>query len=294
MFIQELENEAIYILREVAAQFKRPILLFSGGKDSLTLIHLAHKAFWPKPIPFKILHIDTGHNFEETITFRDKTAKLYGLDMEIGSVQESIDLGEVIEEKGDNASRNSLQTSTLIKYIGILRADACIGGARRDEEKSRAKERIFSVRNAFGEWDVKMQRPELWNLYNGKIHHGENVRVFPLSNWTELDVWEYILREKLEIPSIYFAHKRKVFERSNVLLPYSDFITVKNEKVSEQLVRFRTVGDMTCTSAIQSEASTIEAIIEEVKGSELSERGSRLDDKRSVSAMEDRKKTGYF
>ncbi|MFK8036681.1 MAG: sulfate adenylyltransferase subunit CysD [Crocinitomicaceae bacterium] len=294
MFVQELENEAIYIFREVAAQFKHPVLLFSGGKDSLTLIHLAHKAFWPKPIPFKILHIDTGHNFEETITFRDKTVKSYGLDLVVGSVQESIDLGEVIEETGDNASRNSLQTSTLMKYIVTLNADACIGGARRDEEKARAKERIFSIRNAFGEWDVKMQRPELWNLYNGKINHGENVRVFPLSNWTELDVWEYILREKLEIPSIYFAHNRKVFERNNQLLPYSEFLKLKNEQVFDEMVRFRTVGDMTCTSAIKSEASTIESIIKEVSTSQFSERGSRLDDKRSNSAMEDRKKTGYF
>ena len=295
MFPQALENEAIYILREVAAQFKKPILLFSGGKDSLTLIHLAHKAFWPKPIPFKILHIDTGHNFQETITFRDQVVETYDLDLVVGYVQKSIDDGDVTEEKGKDASRNALQTSTLLKYIEELKADACIGGARRDEEKARAKERIFSVRNEFGEWDVKMQRPELWNLYNGKINNGENIRVFPISNWTELDVWNYIEREQLPIPSIYFSHIRKVFYKEDVLMPFSPHISMEpTAKVSEMKVRFRTVGDMTCTSAILSNASSVSEIIDEIKSSEFSERGARMDDKISETAMEDRKKTGYF
>ena len=295
MFPQTLENEAIYILREVAAQFSNPIILFSGGKDSLTLIHLAHKAFWPQPVPFKVLHIDTGHNFQETLDFRDRTVATYQLDLVVGYVQDSIDQGHVLEEKGNNASRNALQTATLLTYINQLNADACIGGARRDEEKARAKERIFSVRNTSGEWDVNLQRPELWNLYNGRINAGENVRVFPLSNWTELDVWYYIKREKLDIPDIYLAHQREVFYRDGTLMPYSDFIHIdETDNVFTDTVRFRTVGDMTCTSALKSNAETISDIIAEIEQSELSERGTRLDDKRSESAMEDRKKTGYF
>ena len=294
MFPQELENEAIYIMREVAAQFNRPVILFSGGKDSLTLIHLAHKAFWPAPIPFKVLHIDTGHNFEETIVFRDEIAAKYKLDLYVGHVQDSIDKGTVKEEEGINASRNVLQTTTLLESIADLKADACIGGARRDEEKARAKERIFSVRKAGGGWNAVAQRPELWNLYNSKIDSDQNMRVFPLSNWTEADVWQYILRENIAVPSIYFAHQRHVFYREGVLMPYSDFITMNGEDVFEKRVRFRTVGDMTCTAAMESNADNVAEIIKEIELSNLSERGARLDDKRSQSAMEDRKNQGYF
>ncbi len=294
MFPQELEEEAIHILREVAGQFKRPVLLFSGGKDSLTLIKLAQKAFWPLPIPFKVLHIDTGHNFNETIEFRDNVVKDYQLDLTIGYVQKSIDDGRVEEEKGRDASRNQLQTATLLDQIRLLRADACIGGARRDEEKARAKERIFSVRSTRGGWEVKKQRPELWNIYNGRIDAGENVRIFPLSNWTELDVWHYIDREKMTVPSTYFAHKRKVFWRDGALMPYSEYIQMDGETVFEEEVRFRTVGDMTCTAAVVSSASTIKQVIQEITEAEVSERGARMDDKRSKSAMEDRKKNGYF
>jgi sulfate adenylyltransferase subunit 2 len=294
MFAQELENEAIYIMREVAAQFERPIILFSGGKDSLSLIHLAHKAFWPAPIPFKVLHIDTGHNFKETIAFRDQVVAEYNLDLVVGSVQASIDRGTAKEEVGINASRNALQTVTLLESIAELRADACIGGARRDEEKARAKERIFSVRKAGGGWNAVAQRPELWNLYNGHLDMDQNMRVFPLSNWTEEDVWQYILREKIAVPSIYFAHERKVFYREGVLMPFSDFITMNGEEVHLETVRFRTVGDMTCTAAIKSRAQSVAEIIEEISSSNTSERGARLDDQRSQSAMEDRKNQGYF
>ncbi|MFT5821255.1 MAG: sulfate adenylyltransferase subunit 2 [Crocinitomix sp.] len=294
MFLPELENEAIHIMREVAAQFKRPLILFSGGKDSLTLVHLANKAFWPAPIPFKVLHIDTGHNFPETIAFRDKIVQKYQLDLVVGSVQKSIDKGESIEEQGKNASRNALQTTTLLSSIADLKTDACIGGARRDEEKARAKERIFSVRNTDGGWDVESQRPELWNLYNGHIQANQNVRIFPLSNWTELDVWNYILTEQLEVPSIYYAHQRQVFKRNNILMPHSEFIPMDGETIFEAEVRFRTVGDMSCTAAIKSEAKTITEIIAEITHSDESERGARLDDKRSASAMEDRKSKGYF
>jgi sulfate adenylyltransferase subunit 2 len=294
MFLPELENEAIYIMREVAAQFERPLILFSGGKDSLTLIHLAYKAFWPAPIPFKVLHIDTGHNFPETIIFRDKIVAKYQLDLVVGSVQTSIDKGDAIEEEGKNASRNALQTITLLSSIADLKADACIGGARRDEEKARAKERIFSVRKMSGGWDGEAQRPELWNLYNGHIEANQNVRVFPLSNWTELDVWNYINIEKLEVPSIYFSHQRPVFYRENVLIPYSKYMTMDGEAVFEEEVRFRTVGDMSCTAALKSSAKTVAEIIEEITHSNESERGARLDDKRSASAMEDRKNQGYF
>lgn len=294
MFPQELENEAIYIMREVAAQFERPIILFSGGKDSLTLVHLAHKAFWPAKIPFKILHIDTGHNFEETITFRDQIVDQYDLDLVVGTVQSSIDKGTVKEEEGINASRNALQTATLLESIAELKTDACIGGARRDEEKARAKERIFSVRKAGGGWNAVSQRPELWNLYNAQLDADQNMRIFPLSNWTEADVWNYILREKMAVPSIYFAHEREVFYRGGVLMPFSDFIIMNGEEVNKETVRFRTVGDMTCTAAMLSDAKTVEEIIDEIEKSTLSERGARLDDKRSKSAMEDRKNQGYF
>ena len=294
MFPQSLENEAIHIMREVAVQFERPVILFSGGKDSLTLIHLAHKAFWPARIPFKVVHIDTGHNFPETLAFRDETAIKYKLDLLIGKVQTDIDNGVVVDEKGDMPSRNALQTTTLLRSIKAMNADACIGGARRDEEKARAKERIFSVRQSSGGWDIKNQRPEVWNIYNGAISPNQNVRVFPLSNWTELDVWNYIRREGISLPSIYYAHKRKVFEHNGVLMPVSPFWKIDSSVVFETKVRFRTVGDMTCTAALLSEADNLDAIIEEISHSNYSERGARMDDKRSATAMEDRKRKGYF
>ena len=294
MFPKELESEAIYILREVAAQFNNPALLFSGGKDSITLMRLAQKAFYPNKIPFTILHIDTGHNFIETIKFRDKLMRELGTNLVVRYVQDSINDNKVTEETGKYASRNILQTTTLLDAIEDLKLDACIGGARRDEEKSRAKERIFSVRDSFGQWDVKKQRPEVWHLLNGKINYGENVRVFPISNWTELDVWNYIKQEEIEIPSIYFAHRRSCFLRDGFLHPHSDFINLDGEEVKEVSVRFRTIGDMTCTVAVESEADNIDKVIEEIKKAEISERGARMDDKRSESAMEDRKQTGYF
>jgi sulfate adenylyltransferase subunit 2 len=293
--LKELEAEAIYILREVAGQFERPALLFSGGKDSITLVRLAEKAFRPGRFPFPLVHIDTGHNFPETISFRDEMVKRIDEKLIVRYVQDSIDQGKAVEEKGKNASRNGLQTVTLLDAIAEHRFDACIGGARRDEEKARAKERIFSVRDEFGQWDPKRQRPELWNLYNGKIHQGENVRVFPISNWTELDVWEYIRRENIAIPSIYYTHRRKVVSRNKVLFPVSDFVYVdKDEKIEERDVRFRTVGDMTCTAAVESVASTLDDVVGEIRASKVSERGTRLDDKRSEAAMEERKKGGYF
>jgi len=294
-YLDELEAEAIHILREVAGQFEKPALLFSGGKDSITLVRLAEKAFRPGKFPFPLVHIDTGHNFEETITYRDNMIKRIGEKLIVGHVQDDIDSGRVVEQKGKNASRNQLQTVTLLNTIAKHQFDACIGGARRDEEKARAKERIFSVRDEFGQWDPKRQRPELWNIYNGKIHKGENVRVFPISNWTELDVWNYIRREKIELPTIYFAHERDVITRNGQLMAASPFLNMDNEDVVERRnVRFRTVGDMTCTAAVESYAFEIGNIIDEISASRVSERGARMDDKVSEAAMEDRKKGGYF
>ncbi len=293
--LKELESEAIYVIREVAAQFENPAILFSGGKDSITVAHLAMKAFFPGKIPFPLVHIDTGHNFPETISFRDKYINELGVELIVGSVQESIDQGRVVEEKGLNASRNALQTTTLLDTIEKYKFDACLGGARRDEEKARAKERFFSHRDEFGQWDPKNQRPELWNVFNGRKHFGENFRVFPISNWTEMDVWQYILMEGIELPSLYFSHQREVFERDGVVMATSDFIPMKDtEEPAEKTVRFRTIGDMTCTGAVYSDASTLEDIINEVAASRKTERGGRSDDKRSEAAMEDRKKQGYF
>ncbi|MDB5062404.1 MAG: sulfate adenylyltransferase small subunit [Mucilaginibacter sp.] len=294
-YLDELEAEAIYILREVAGQFEKPALLFSGGKDSITLVRLAEKAFRPGKFPFPLVHIDTGHNFEETITYRDEMIDRIGEKLIVGHVQDSINEGKVIEQKGKNASRNALQTVTLLDTIAKYQFDACIGGARRDEEKARAKERIFSVRDEFGQWDPKRQRPELWDIYNGKIHKGENVRVFPISNWTELDVWNYIRRENIPLPSIYFAHKRDCITRNGQLMAASPFLNMDEEDVIENKnVRFRTVGDMTCTAAVESYAFEIDDIINEIASSKISERGARMDDKVSEAAMEDRKKGGYF
>jgi sulfate adenylyltransferase subunit 2 len=294
-YLDELEAEAIYILREVAGQFEKPALLFSGGKDSITLVHLALKAFRPGKFPFPLVHIDTGHNFEETITYRDEMIARIGEKLIVGHVQDSINDGKVIEQKGKNASRNALQTVTLLDTIAKHQFDACIGGARRDEEKARAKERIFSVRDEFGQWDPKRQRPELWNIYNGKIHKGENVRVFPISNWTELDVWNYIRRENIPLPTIYFAHQRDCITRNGQLMAASPFLNMDEEDIIEQKnVRFRTVGDMTCTAAVESYAFEIDDIINEIASSKISERGARMDDKVSEAAMEDRKKGGYF
>jgi sulfate adenylyltransferase subunit 2 len=294
-FPKQLEDEAIYILREVAAQFERPALLFSGGKDSITLVRLAQKAFYPGKIPFPLVHVDTGHNFPETISFRDQLAKELGVELIVRNVEDSIKAGKAKEETGKYASRNALQTVTLLDTIEEFKFDACIGGARRDEEKARAKERIFSVRNDFGEWDSKKQRPELFEMLNGKIELGENVRVFPISNWTELDVWNYIKEENLEIPSIYFAHEREVFDRDGMIWSDSEFINKSEDEVPyKTIVRFRTVGDMTCTAAVSSTASHIDQIIEEILEAEISERGARIDDKRSEAAMEKRKQQGYF
>ena len=294
-YLDELEAEAIYILREVAGQFEKPALLFSGGKDSITLVHLAQKAFRPGKFPFPLVHIDTGHNFQETIDYRDDMIKRIGEKLIVGYVQDDIDNGNVIEQKGKNASRNALQTVTLLNTIAKHQFDACIGGARRDEEKARAKERIFSVRDEFGQWDPKRQRPELWNIFNGKIHKGENVRVFPISNWTELDVWNYIRRENIPLPTIYFAHQRDCITRNGQLMAASEFLNMDNDDVIENRnVRFRTVGDMTCTAAVESYAFEIDDIINEISASKISERGARMDDKVSEAAMEDRKKGGYF
>ncbi|MCF6169255.1 sulfate adenylyltransferase subunit CysD [Lutibacter sp.] len=295
LHINDLENEAIYIFREVAAQFEKPVLLFSGGKDSITLVRLAEKAFYPAKIPFPLMHIDTGHNFPETITFRDKLVEELGLELIVRNVQDSIDQGKVKEETGRYSSRNMLQTTTLLDAIEEFKFDACIGGARRDEEKARAKERIFSVRDDFGQWDEKNQRPELFDMLNGNIDLGQNVRVFPISNWTELDVWTYIENENLEIPSIYFAHKREVFVRDGLIWSHSDFVYKdEEEEVEERMVRFRTVGDMSCTAAVDSRATTISEVVAEIRDSSISERGARIDDKRSESAMEKRKQQGYF
>lgn len=293
--LKELESESIYVLRELAAQFEKPALLFSGGKDSIVCFHLARKAFAPAKIPFPLVHVDTGHNFEETITFRDELAKKYNAQLIVGSVQQSIDEGKAVEEKGFNASRNVLQTITLLETIEKYKFDALVGGARRDEEKARAKERFFSHRDDFGQWDPKNQRPELWNLFNGKKHLGEHFRVFPISNWTEMDVWQYILQEKIEIPSIYFTHERECFVRDGVIYAHSNVIPLKpTEKVEKMQVRFRTIGDISCTGAVLSKANSLEEIVEEVAATRVTERGSRIDDKRSEAAMEDRKKAGYF
>tara|TARA_R110002020_G_scaffold23587_3_gene78500 strand:+ start:74750 stop:75643 length:894 start_codon:yes stop_codon:yes gene_type:complete len=291
-----LENEAIYILREVVAQFEKPVLLFSGGKDSITLVRLAQKAFYPSKIPFPLMHIDTGHNFPETIAFRDKLVAELGVELIVRNVQDSIDQGKVVEETGKYSSRNMLQTTTLLDAIEEFKFDACIGGARRDEEKARAKERIFSVRDDFGQWDEKNQRPELFDMLNGQIEMGQNVRVFPISNWTELDVWSYIQKENIEIPSIYFAHKRSIFERDGLIWSAEDDVVFRSEdeKVEERTVRFRTVGDMSCTAAVLSHADTIDKVVAEIRESKISERGARIDDKRSEAAMEKRKQQGYF
>ncbi|AXT51222.1 sulfate adenylyltransferase subunit CysD [Aquimarina sp. BL5] len=294
--VNPLESEAIYIFREVVAQFEKPVLLFSGGKDSITLVRLAQKAFYPGKIPFPLLHIDTGHNFPETIEFRDRLVKELGVELIVRNVQDSIDQGKVTEEKGKYASRNSLQTTTLLDALEEFKFDAAIGGARRDEEKARAKERIFSVRDDFGQWDEKNQRPELFDHLNGKIDLGQNVRVFPISNWTELDVWSYIQKEEIEIPSIYFAHKRKTFIRDGMIWSAEDEVVHRedDELVEERLVRFRTVGDMSCTAAVLSDAITIDKVVAEIRESTISERGARIDDKRSEAAMEKRKQQGYF
>jgi sulfate adenylyltransferase subunit 2 len=293
--LAQLEHEAIFVMREVAAQFERPALLFSGGKDSIVMVRLAQKAFAPAKFPFPLVHIDTGHNFPETIAFRDHLVKQTGGRLVVRYVEDSIKLGRCVEEKGPNPSRNSLQTVTLLDAISELRYDACLGGARRDEEKARAKERFFSHRDEFGQWDPKNQRPELWNLFNGRKHVGEHFRVFPLSNWTEMDVWQYIAREKLDIPTIYFSHQRDIVNRNGVFLANTSFITVMpGEKVEKKTVRFRTVGDATCTGAVESTASNLGEIIQEVASARVTERGARADDKRSETAMEDRKKAGYF
>ena len=293
--LEQLESEAIYIIREAASQFEKMGLLFSGGKDSVVVLHLCRKAFYPSKLPFPLLHIDTGHNYDEAIQFRDYLVEKLGVSLEVRYVQDSINEGKVKEETGFNASRNSLQSVTLLDAIEELQLDGCLGGARRDEEKARAKERFFSHRNEFGEWEPKNQRPELWNLYNGKKEFGENFRVFPLSNWTEMDVWQYIQQEKIELPSLYFSHKRDCVIRNGIILGTTPYLTLKEgEKVQEMQVRFRTLGDATCTGAFLSEAVTLDEIIEEVSTVRLTERAARTDDKRSESAMEDRKKEGYF
>lgn len=293
--IRELEAEAIFILREVYAKFQNPAILFSGGKDSIVVTHLAKKAFHPSKIPFKLLHVDTGHNFPETMEFRNRLVESLGVELLVGSVQESIDQGRVREEKGKNASRNTLQITALLDAIETNRIDCAIGGGRRDEEKSRAKERIFSHRDDFGQWDPKNQRPELWNLYNERHFQGEHFRAFPISNWTELDIWTYIMQEKIQIPSLYFAHEREVIWRNNSWIPVSEFITISDdEKVERKKVRFRTLGDITITGGIESDCDTIEKIVAEVATMKVTERGNRADDKRSETAMEDRKRQGYF
>lgn len=293
--LKELEAESIYVIREVAAQFENPVLLFSGGKDSIVCLHLARKAFYPANIPFPIMHIDTGHNFPETIQFRDNLAKKLGINLIVKLVQESIDKGRVQEEKGVNASRIRLQTTTLLDALEEEGFDCAMGGARRDEEKARAKERFFSHRDEFGQWEPKNQRPELWNLFNGRKNMGEHFRAFPISNWTEMDVWQYILHEQVEIPSLYFAHERDMVNRNGVLLYNSDVLPkIEGEKVEKMTVRFRTIGDITSTGATLSDADSLEKIIQEVAATRVTERGGRADDKRSETSMEDRKKEGYF
>lgn len=293
--LKELESEAIFILREVAAQFEKPVMLFSGGKDSIIMFHLARKAFYPGKIPFPLMHIDTGHNFPETIIYRDELIRKTGETLIVKYVQDSINNGTAIEERGANASRNGLQTITLLEALEEGKYDCALGGARRDEEKARAKERFFSHRDEFGQWDPKNQRPELWNLFNGKKNIGEHFRIFPISNWTEMDVWQYILHEKINLPSLYFSHKRHVVKRDGVMLGKCNYIQLKEgEKWEEKIVRCRTIGDMTCTGVAESTATTLEEIIEEVASTRITERGGRADDKRSEAAMEDRKKEGYF
>lgn len=293
--LEELEYESIYVIREVAAQFERPVLLFSGGKDSIVMTHLAVKAFWPAKLPFPLLHIDTGHNFEETLVYRDDLVKKIGATLYVGSVQESIDKGRVVEETGVNASRNILQTTTLLDTIEKYKFDAAMGGGRRDEEKARAKERFFSHRDEFGQWDPKNQRPELWNIFNGRKNQGEHFRVFPISNWTEMDVWQYIMRENIELPSLYFTHEREVFHRDGQWLAKAPFMKLKDGEFYERkTVRCRTIGDISCTGLTLSTANSIEDIIDEIAATRITERGGRADDQRSEAAMEDRKKEGYF
>jgi sulfate adenylyltransferase subunit 2 len=293
--LQELEAESIAVIREVAAQFERPVLLFSGGKDSIVVAHLARKAFYPGKIPFPLMHVDTGHNFDETIEFRDRFCKEIGAELIVRTVEDSIQSGRVQEEKGVNPSRNALQTVTLLDAVNEFKFDAALGGARRDEEKARSKERFFSFRDEFGQWDPKNQRPELWDIYNGKKHLGEHFRCFPISNWTEMDVWQYIKAENLDLPSIYFSHEREIVSREGVLLATGPFNQPEGEEKPEiKVIRFRTVGDMTCTGSVESPASTLDDIIQEVASTRVTERGGRSDDKRSEAAMEDRKKQGYF
>jgi sulfate adenylyltransferase subunit 2 len=294
--LDALEAESIHIFREVAAEFEKPVLLFSGGKDSIVMLRLAEKAFWPARIPFAVMHVDTGHNFSEVLEFRDRRVAELGVQLVVASVQESIDQGRVVEERGPRASRNRLQTTTLLDAITRNQFDAVFGGGRRDEEKARAKERVYSFRDEFGQWDPKNQRPELWNLYNGRHRKGEHIRVFPLSNWTELDIWQYIDVEGIEVPSIYFAHHRSVFRRDGMLLAVSDFVTLlPDEEPETMLVRYRTVGDASCTGAVESSATTVDEIILEVAASRITERGAtRADDRFTEAAMEDRKREGYF
>ena len=293
--LRTLEAEAIHVMREVAAQFERPALLFSGGKDSIVMVHLARKAFWPGPIPFPLLHVDTGHNFPETIAFRDRLVERLGVRLEVALVQDAIDDGRVVEETGPEASRNGLQIVPLLDALREHGFDAAFGGGRRDEEKARAKERVFSHRDRFGQWDPKNQRPELWDLYNGHKKVGETFRVFPLSNWTEMDVWQYVARDAVDVPDLYFAHEREVFDRRGTLLATTDFLgPLPTETASRRTVRFRTIGDATCTGAVESTAATLAEVIAEVAAARVTERGGRHDDKRSEAAMEDRKKQGYF
>jgi sulfate adenylyltransferase subunit 2 len=293
--LREMEDEAIFVMREVAAQFEKKVILFSGGKDSIVMVHLARKAFWPAKMPFSLLHIDTGHNFEETLKFRDDLVKELGVDLIISKVQDSINHGKVVEETGINASRNKAQSVTLLTAIEELKIDVAVGGARRDEEKARAKERFFSHRNEFGQWDPKNQRPELWNIFNGHKNFGEHFRVFPISNWTELDIWQYIMKEKIRLPGLYYTHRRKIFQRNGVYLAWAPFMQLKPaERVFEADVRCRTIGDITCTGVTLSVAGSSEEIIAEIAATRISERGGRYDDKRSESSMEDRKKEGYF
>ncbi|HMR94891.1 MAG TPA: sulfate adenylyltransferase subunit CysD [Microthrixaceae bacterium] len=294
--LQALEAESIHIMREVAAELERPVLLFSGGKDSIVMLRLAEKAFWPARIPFPMMHIDTGHNFDEVYEFRDRRVAELGVKLVVASVQESIDQGRAVEQTGPRASRNQLQTVTLLDAIELHGFDAAFGGARRDEERARAKERVFSFRDEFGQWDPKNQRPELWNLYNGRHHRGEHIRVFPLSNWTELDIWQYIEAEGIEVPSIYFAHEREVFQRDGMWLAVTPFVTLMDDEVPEtRTVRYRTVGDASCTGAVESTASTVAQVIDEVASTRITERGAtRADDRASEAAMEDRKREGYF
>jgi len=294
--LQALEAESVFIIREVAAEFERPVLLFSGGKDSVVMLHLAVKAFWPCPLPFPVMHVDTGHNFPEVIEYRDRVVARLGARLVVASVEESIRRGRVVDETGPRASRNRLQTTTLLDAIEEHRFDAVFGGGRRDEEKARAKERVYSFRDEFGQWDPKNQRPELWSLYNGRHKPGEHIRVFPLSNWTELDIWQYVAQESIELPSVYYAHRRQVFRRDGMLLAVSPYVTLlEGEEPFEAMVRYRTVGDATCTGAVESAATDVHAVIAEVAATRITERGAtRADDRTSEAAMEDRKKEGYF